>query len=61
MGWNKWRSHLTGTPLPKDSDPDQVQTEDLAELRRSLDAYIDLVVSFVEANEARTRLKLEQR
>lgn len=44
---------------PRGSDPEQFETELLPDLRKSLDDYLDLVVDLLNANEAKTNLKLE--
>jgi hypothetical protein len=47
-----------GRLFPKEGEL-PVQTEDLIELRAELEIYLDLVVGFIETNESKTRLPLE--
>jgi hypothetical protein len=42
---------------PKETDPEHIQTEDLVELRNSLNSYIDSIVGFLKTNDDRTALK----
>jgi hypothetical protein len=50
--------HL-GRLFPKEGER-SIQTEDLIELRTAPDTCLDLVVAFIEANEAKTRLPMRR-
>jgi len=45
---------------PRDTDPQQAESEPLDELRVAIDSYLEEVVAFIRSNESRTNLKLEQ-
>jgi hypothetical protein len=52
---------ILGRLYPKNSDPEQSQTENLATLRTAIDEYLDAIVEFILTNEERTILRLENK
>jgi len=43
---------------PRDTDPQQAESEPLDELRVAIDSYLEEVVAFIRSNESRTNLRL---
>lgn len=46
--------------FPRETDPQQAESEPLGDLRTAIDRYIQGVISFINANADKTRLKLEK-
>ncbi|MET4802841.1 hypothetical protein [Bradyrhizobium sp. LB11.1] len=46
---------------PRETDPQQFNSEELPSLRKAIDNYLDLVVACVAANEAKTALTLDNK
>lgn len=44
---------------PRETDPEQSETEELRQLRASLDSYLDQVAGLLSTNEAKANLRLE--